>query len=61
MSINVMLAYRRKSIFSFIFFLISFIYLFIFWLLPQHVKVPGAGIEPTPQQGQCQILNPLCH
>ena len=26
-----------------------------------HVEVPGPGIESTPQQWQCRILNPLRH
>ena len=43
--------------------ILSLIYLF--WPHPQHVEVPGPGIEPMPQQlplqWQCQILNLLCH
>lgn len=41
-----------------------FFFLF-FWLYPWHVKVPGLGMEPTPQQRpellqwKCQFLNPL--
>ena len=35
-------------------------YLF-FWLCPWHTKVARLGIKPSPQQQQCQILNPLCH
>lgn len=27
---------------------------------PRHIKVPGPGITPQPQLGQCQTLNPLC-
>ena len=27
-----------------------FIYVFIYWQLPQHVEIPRPGIEPTPQQ-----------
>ena len=32
------------------FFLIYFKAFFFFWLCPWHVEVPGAGIEPIPQQ-----------
>ena len=28
---------------------------------PQHMEVPRPGIEPKPQQWQCQILKPLYH
>ena len=34
---------------------------FFFWPHPQQGGVPGPGIEPAPQQWQCQILNPLSH
>ena len=27
----------------------------------QHVEIPGLGIEPTLQQGQCWVLNPPSH
>ena len=42
-----------------------FMYLFILVANPQHVEVPGPGIEsepqlgPTPQLWQCKIINPL--
>ena len=32
----------------FIFPIILFFKLIYFWLCPQHVKVPGSGIEPMP-------------
>ena len=34
---------------------------FSFWLHPQHVEVPGPGIEPELQLWQYWILNPLHH
>ena len=40
-------------------------FLFLFWLHPWHMEVPGPGTEselqlwPTPQLQQCRILNPL--
>ena len=36
-------------------------FFFFFWSHPRHAEVPGPGIEPMPQQGQHQILNPLSH
>ena len=33
--------------------------LHFFWPRPQHMEVPGPGIEPVPQQWQCWILSPL--
>ena len=47
-------------------FLTTDFFFFFFWLHPQHVKIPEAGIKLMPQlrprllQWQCQILNLLC-
>lgn len=35
--------------------LASFTQILFFWLRPQPTKVPGPGIEPIPQQWQCQM------
>ena len=34
---------------------------FSFWPRLWHEEVSGPKIKPTPLQGQCWILNPLCH
>ena len=42
-------------------------YEYYFWLHLWHVEVSGPGTDPVPQQplelmqGQCWVLNPLCH
>ena len=40
---------------------VLFFFFFFFFAAPQHVEVPGPGIEPTPQQWQCWILKLLGH
>ena len=46
---------------------IQFFFIFIFWLCPGHIEVPGLGTEwepqlwPSPQLQQCQILKPRFH
>ena len=35
--------------------------LWVFWLGPQHVEIPGPETEPEPQQCQLWILNRLSH
>ena len=37
------------------------LFFFPFWPYPQHAEVPRPVIEPTLQQWQCGILNPLSH
>ena len=34
---------------------------FLLWLHPWHAEIPRPGSEPTPQQWQCWIFNPLSH
>ena len=38
-----------------------FIFRVFFWPVPQYAEVPGLGIELSPLQWQCRILNPLSH
>ena len=42
--------YLKKAVFLFVCFL---------WPLLWHAQVLGPGMEPVPQQSQCQILNLL--
>ena len=47
--------------------MLVFKFFFIFWPYPWHLEIPRPEIKPAPQQcpkpqqGQCQILNPLGH
>lgn len=66
----VMAEIKLASLMSYVsFFFLSFGMdtIHLYWSHPQHVEVPGPGIEatpqqwPEPQQGQWQIFNPLTH
>ena len=57
--INYILLFISASFFFFFFLVFIFFFLSFFLLRLQHGKVPEPGIEPMPQQWQCQILNLL--
>ena len=46
---------------NFFFFILHVLFIYLFRLHPQHVKVSGSGTEPETQQGQHWILNLLHH